>query len=61
VGWVPGNVFATIEVGLAVLAAGCQAVGWGGARGEPLSFARAAGACGAGRACGGAGPQPRRT
>ncbi|WP_218220118.1 DUF3830 family protein [Nesterenkonia sp. Act20] len=43
VGWVPGNVFATIEEGLAELAAACQDVWMGGARGETLSFARAEG------------------
>ena len=41
VGWVPGNVFATIEDGLEELAAACQDVWMGGARGETLSFARA--------------------
>ena len=41
VGWVPGNVFATVEEGLAELAAACQDVWMGGARGETLSFARA--------------------
>ncbi|GAA1147805.1 DUF3830 family protein [Nesterenkonia lutea] len=41
VGWVPGNVFATIEDGLSELAAACQDVWMGGARGETLSFARA--------------------
>jgi hypothetical protein len=41
VGWVPGNVFATIEEGLEGLAAACQDVWMGGARGETLSFARA--------------------
>lgn len=41
VGWVPGNVFATVEEGLAELAAACQDIWMGGARGETLSFARA--------------------
>lgn len=41
VGWVPGNVFATVDEGLEELAAACQDVWMGGARGERLSFARA--------------------
>jgi hypothetical protein len=41
VGWVPGNVFATITEGLPELAAACQDVWMGGARGETLAFARA--------------------
>ena len=41
VGWVPGNVFATIEEGMEEVAAACQDVWMGGARGETLSFARA--------------------
>ncbi|EYT55709.1 MULTISPECIES: DUF3830 family protein [Kocuria] len=41
VGWVPGNVFATIEEGMEEFAAACQDVWMGGARGETLSFARA--------------------
>lgn len=41
VGWVPGNVFATVEEGLAELAAACQDIWMGGARGETLSFSRA--------------------
>lgn len=41
VGWVPGNVFAAIEEGLEELAAACQDVWMGGARGETLTFARA--------------------
>lgn len=41
VGWVPGNVFATVEEGLAELAEACQDIWMGGARGETLSFARA--------------------
>lgn len=41
VGWVPGNVFASITEGLDELAAACQDVWMGGARGETLAFARA--------------------
>ncbi|HLS41515.1 MAG TPA: DUF3830 family protein [Ornithinicoccus sp.] len=41
VGWVPGNVFATITEGLPELAAACQDIWMGGARGETLAFARA--------------------
>ncbi|QCU78981.1 DUF3830 family protein [Citricoccus sp. SGAir0253] len=41
VGWVPGNVFATIEEGLEEFRAACQDVWMGGARGETLAFARA--------------------
>ncbi|PRZ13419.1 DUF3830 family protein [Nesterenkonia sandarakina] len=40
VGWVPGNVFGAIEEGLEELAAACQDIWMGGARGETLSFAR---------------------
>lgn len=40
-GWVPGNVFATITEGLDELAAACQDIWMGGARGESLTFARA--------------------
>ena len=40
-GWVPGNVFATITDGLHDMAAACQDVWMGGARGETLTFARA--------------------
>lgn len=40
-GWVPGNVFATITDGLEDMAAACQDVWMGGARGETLTFARA--------------------
>ena len=40
-GWVPGNVFATIVEGLAEMAAACQDLWMGGARGETLTFARA--------------------
>lgn len=39
-GWVPGNVFATIEEGLPELAAACQDLWMGGARGETLRFER---------------------
>ncbi|HET7387047.1 MAG TPA: DUF3830 family protein [Nocardioidaceae bacterium] len=39
-GWVPGNVFATIEDGLEEFAAACQEVWMGGARGKSLSLAR---------------------
>ena len=39
-GWVPGNVFGAITEGLAEMAAACQDVWMGGARGETLSFAR---------------------
>lgn len=40
VGWVPGNVFATIEEGLGEFAAACNDVWMGGARGETLSYQR---------------------
>lgn len=40
VGWVPGNVFATITDGLEDLAAACNDVWMGGARGETLTYAR---------------------
>lgn len=40
-GWVPGNVYGTIEEGLEEMAAACQDVWMGGARGETLAFARA--------------------
>ncbi len=40
-GWVPGNVFATVVDGLADMAAACQDVWMGGARGETLTFAKA--------------------
>jgi len=40
-GWVPGNVFAEIVDGLEEMAAACQDVWMGGARGETLTFARA--------------------
>ncbi len=39
-GWVPGNVFATVTAGLDTMAAACQDVWMGGARGETLTFAR---------------------
>ncbi len=37
-GWVPGNVFATIVEGLDEMAAACQDLWMGGARGETLAF-----------------------
>ncbi len=40
-GWVPGNVFGTVVEGLEEMAAACQDVWMGGARGETLAFARA--------------------
>ncbi len=40
VGWVPGNVFATITEGLEDFAAACNDVWMGGARGETLTYAR---------------------
>ncbi len=40
-GWVPGNVFATIETGLPQLAAACSALWLRGVEGETLSFTRA--------------------
>jgi hypothetical protein len=39
-GWVPGNVFGEITEGLEEMAAACQDVWMGGARGESLTFAR---------------------
>lgn len=39
-GWVPGNVFGTIVEGLDEVAAACQDIWMGGARGESLAFAR---------------------
>ncbi|WP_067660580.1 DUF3830 family protein [Nocardia harenae] len=39
-GWVPGNVFATIEEGLPELAAACNALWTQGVLGETLAFAR---------------------
>lgn len=39
-GWVPGNVFASIVEGLDELAAACQDIWMGGARGETLVYAR---------------------
>lgn len=41
VGWVPGNVFATIEDGLSELAVACNDLWMTGAAGETLTFARA--------------------
>lgn len=41
VGWVPGNVFATIEEGLDGMVRACQDIWMGGARGETLTYARA--------------------
>lgn len=41
-GWVPGNVFGTIVEGLDELAAACQDIWMSGARGETLTFSRAA-------------------
>lgn len=40
-GWVPGNVFGTVLEGLEEMAAACQDVWMGGARGETLTFAHA--------------------
>jgi len=40
-GWVPGNVFGTVVTGLDEIAAACQDIWMGGARGETLTFARA--------------------
>ena len=40
-GWVPGNVFGTVVSGLDGMAAACQDIWMGGARGETLTFARA--------------------
>ena len=40
-GWIPGNVFGTVVSGLAEMAAACQDIWMGGARGETLSFSRA--------------------
>jgi len=39
-GWVPGNVFGTIVEGLDEVAAACQDIWMGGARGESLAFSR---------------------
>jgi len=39
-GWVPGNVFGTVVEGLDEMAAACQDIWMGGARGETLTFAR---------------------
>lgn len=40
-GWVPGNVFATIETGLPELATACNNLWLHGVEGETLAFARA--------------------
>ncbi|NLV78140.1 MAG: DUF3830 family protein [Rhodococcus sp.] len=40
-GWVPGNVFATVEEGLREFAVACNEMWLGGVAGETLSFARA--------------------
>lgn len=40
-GWVPGNVFGSVVEGLEEMAAACQDVWMGGARGETLRFERA--------------------
>ncbi|WP_256841841.1 DUF3830 family protein [Ornithinimicrobium cryptoxanthini] len=40
-GWVPGNVFGEVVEGMEAMAAACQDVWMGGARGETLTFARA--------------------
>jgi hypothetical protein len=42
-GWVPGNVLGAIVDGLPEMAAACQDVWMGGARGETLTFARVVG------------------
>ncbi len=39
-GWVPGKVFGTVVQGLDEMAAACQDVWMGGARGETLTFTR---------------------
>ena len=39
-GWVPGNVFGTVISGLDEMAAACQDIWMGGARGETLTFSR---------------------
>lgn len=41
VGWIPGNVFAAIEEGLAEFAAACQDLWMNGAAGETLRYERA--------------------
>ncbi len=43
VGWVPGNVFATIVDGLDEFAAACNDIWMGGARGEDLFYERESG------------------
>ena len=40
-GWIPGNVFATIEEGFEEFAAGCQDLWMNGAAGETLRYERA--------------------
>ncbi|WP_153393545.1 DUF3830 family protein [Ornithinicoccus halotolerans] len=42
-GWVPGNVFATVVEGMPEMAAACQDLWMGGARGESLRFERVSG------------------
>ena len=42
-GWIPGNVFGAVVEGLDEMAAACQDIWMGGARGETLTFARADG------------------
>lgn len=39
-GWIPGNVFATVVEGMPEMAAACQDLWMGGARGESLRFER---------------------
>ncbi|WGW12462.1 DUF3830 family protein [Saxibacter everestensis] len=39
-GWVPGNVFGAVVEGMEEMAAACQDIWMGGARGETLSFSR---------------------
>lgn len=41
IGWVPGNVFATIVEGLDEMAAACQDIWMSGAKGETLTYSRA--------------------
>lgn len=41
VGWVPGNVFATIVEGLDEMAVACQDIWMSGAQGETLAYSRA--------------------
>lgn len=42
-GWIPGNVFATVVEGMPEMAAACQDLWMGGARGEALRFERVEG------------------